>query len=214
MTDNSETEKPGPTPLFGGRRLLVVGTGAIAVMHLPFWFNWIAVNYPDVELRTVLTRSAARMVSPHALSVATKHTVQTDTWDDEPTSSVPHVELAEWADCTMVYPACLNFLGRMANGLGDSPTLLALQCMQTPIAVAPSLPPGARGNPLVVRNLALLAERPNVVVCETRPARSLGTGRQDADGAVAVWTVLSRLEQCRRRLSGEPPGRPDEERTA
>jgi hypothetical protein len=110
----------------------------------------------------------------------------------------------EWCDCVVVYPACLNFVSRLANGLGETPAMLALQCTSAPIAIAPALPAGAEANPIVAGNLKRLTERRNVVVAPTTPVRSLTTGRNDAGGAVPLWTLIESLEGLRRDLAADP----------
>ena len=197
-----------PAPPFGARRLLLVGTGAISIVQLPFWLNWLGTTYPDLEVQVVLTRSGERFVSRHAISALTRLVPLDDRWPEEPQVDAIHVRLAEWADAVVVYPACLNFISRLAIGLADTPALLALQCTTAAIGIAPSLPPGAEQNPAVAGNLRQLAERRNVVVAETQPARSLTTGRRDAAGAAAtsVFTAPSKSSiPCKKPRSLKKP---------
>nr|MDT0661796.1 flavoprotein [Micromonospora sp. DSM 115978] len=192
-----------PAPQFGARRLLIVGTGAISIIHLPFWLNWLKTSYPDLEVQVVLTRSGERFVSRHAVSALTQLAPIDDRWPEEPQTEAIHVRLAEWCDAVAVYPACLNFISRLAVGLADTPALLALQCTTAPIGIAPSLPPGADQNPTVIDNLKRLAERRNVVVAATQPATSLTTGRRDAAGAAPLWTLVESIERLRVALAEE-----------
>jgi hypothetical protein len=189
-------------PEFNGRRLLLIGTGAVAAMHLPFWLNWIGANYPDVETQVVLTPSAERFVTLESLTLLTRREAVRDRWPDRAEIGALHVRLAEWADSAIVYPACVNYLARLALGLADSPSLLTLQCATSmAVGVAPSLPPGASANPIIAAHLRALAERPNIVVAPTVPSTSLTTGRKDASGAAPVWTVLDLMEGRRRALT-------------
>lgn len=189
-------------PRFGAERLLVVATGAVNAMHLPFWLNWVSANYPALNVRVVLTRSAQQFVSPHSISLLTRNEVLTDVWTGEPAVTAPHVDLVEWADAVAVFPASLNFVGRLAAGLGDTPALLALQICRAPVGIAPSLPPGAEDNPLVRDNLRRLTDRPNVAVAPTRPSRSLTTGERDAAGSVPLWDLLPLIEELRTDPAG------------
>ncbi|WP_143343166.1 flavoprotein, partial [Crossiella equi] len=144
-----------------------------------------------------LTTSAARFVSPHAVAQLTGAPPLPDRWPEDPVPGAPHVELARWCDTAVVFPACLHFLSRLALGLADTPALLALHCLTAPIGLAPSLPPGADRNPIVRDNLARLADRENVVVAPTTPARSLTTGHKDAAGSCPLWTLLELVEARR-----------------
>lgn len=195
-----------PAPDFGGRRLLLVGTGAASALHLPFWANWLASTYPELAVRVILTPSAERFTTRAALGLLTGSPAIADRWPEEDSGGALHVRLREWADCALVYPASLNYIARLANGMGDSPSLLALQCSSAPIAVAPALPAGGIDNPLIAGNLARVTERPNVLVAPTREVRSLTTGRRDPGGLAPMWTVLEGLEGLRSALaSGSAP---------
>ncbi|MDG4827768.1 flavoprotein [Solwaraspora sp. WMMD1047] len=195
-----------PAPSFGARRLLLVGTGAISIVQLPFWLNWLKTSYPELAVQVVLTRSGERFVSRHAVSALTQLVPIDDRWPEEPQPDAIHVRLAEWSDAVVVYPACLNFISRLAVGLADTPALLALQCTTAAIGIAPSLPPGADQNPVVVENLKRLAERRNVVVAPTQPATSLTTGRRDAAGAAPLWTLIESVERLRVELADQGGG--------
>lgn len=188
-------------------RLLLVGTGSLGVAHLPFWTNWLRMAHPDLEVRIVLTRAAARFVSPHALSPLIKRAVEFDEWPDGPVVGAPHVEMAEWADAVAVHPATLHFVSRLALGLADTPVLLALQCARVPIAVAPALPPGALDNPVVVEHLDRLRRRPNVVVPPGHLARGATTGRVENLAPAPLPDVLAALADRRSALAGAPAER-------
>lgn len=200
MSSSNGASKSGgdkAAPVFSAHRLLLVGTGAVTVMHLPFWINWIYANYPDLEIQVVLSRSAERFVSPHALTPLTRHRVIADVWPSEPDTAALHVSLTEWAEAVAVFPATFNYLGRLAAGLADTPSLLVAQCTAAPLVLAPALPPGAEDNPVLKDNLERLNSRPNVAVAPTQPVRSLTTRRHEAAGAAPMWTVLRLLEDLR-----------------
>ena len=79
-----------PAPPFGARRLLLVGTGAISIVQLPFWLNWLGTTYPDLEVQVVLTRSGERFVSRHAISALTRLVPLDDRWPEEPQVDAIH----------------------------------------------------------------------------------------------------------------------------
>ncbi|AWL87154.1 peptide terminal cysteine decarboxylase LxmD [Streptomyces globisporus] len=167
-------------------RILVVGTGALGVAFLPFWINWLGNSFPDMEKRFALTRSACRFVSPDAVAVLSGKEVFIDDWNAFSGVDVPHVDIAEWADLILVHPATLNFVGRFALGVADTPLMVALQTTRALVGVAPSLPPGALGSPVVQGHLAALRERPGVVLAPTIPARSARTGEVEDGGSAPL----------------------------
>ncbi|GAA2003851.1 flavoprotein [Nocardiopsis rhodophaea] len=195
-------------PEFGAQRLLLVGTGALVVSSLPFWLNWLRITYPALKLRLVITRSAERFVSREALTAISGRTVQLDTWPDEPTPSARHVELAEWAEAIAIYPATLHFVSRFALGLADTPTLLALQCTQVPIGLAPALPPNAERFSNYRSHVAMLQEHPNVVVLPPHATRSATTRRVEESVAPAPLSELLQHIERLRQAPGEPVEKP------
>jgi phosphopantothenoylcysteine decarboxylase/phosphopantothenate--cysteine ligase len=199
-------------PPFGARRLLVVGTGSVSATFLPFWLNWLRLSYPALETQVVLTRSAERFVTPAAVAAFSARPVLADAWPDEPSHGARHVELAEWADTVAVYPATLHYLARLALGLADTPSLLALQCSQAPIVLAPALPPGGWGSPAVTAHVRVLQGRPNVVIAAPEPGPSITTGRADGWTPAPFPAAVRLLEHRRRTLlpgqsAGDQPGR-------
>lgn len=193
-------------PEFTGRRLLLIASGAVNSIHLPYWLTWMRSKHPDVTVKVVATRSAQRFVTLQALSALTSHQAISDAWPDDPLPTALHVELAEWADSVAVYPASLHYMARAALGMGDSPSLLALHSTAAPVVLAPSLPPRVEDNPAYIQHLKALAERPNVSVAPTQPGVSMTTGRRDGRTAPPLPVVLGELERLRKTLpatSGE-----------
>ncbi|MBO4204808.1 flavoprotein [Micromonospora echinofusca] len=187
-------------PEFAGRRLLVVVSGAVSAAFLPGWLNWLRLGYPDLTVQAVATRSAQQFVTLGTLSTCTGRPAMSDEWPEQLTGGAPHVELAEWADSIIVYPACLNFLARLALGLADTPAMLALQCAPAPVALAPALPPHGLESPAYRSHRAALEQRPNVVIAPPDRGLSASTGRLDASVAAPMPTVVRLLEQRRRAL--------------
>ncbi|MCO1580502.1 phosphopantothenoylcysteine decarboxylase [Crossiella sp. SN42] len=176
-------------------RLLFVGTGAASAAFLPFWLNWLQLTHPGLDTQVVLTRSAQRFVTRDALSACTRQPVLEDSWPDGPSRSARHVELAEWAEAIAVYPATLHFTARLALGLADSPALLAAQCGDAPIALAPALPPGGAASAAYSSHRETLRQRDNLVLVPPQPGLSRTTGRQDAWVPADLPVVLAALAE-------------------
>ncbi|MFB7620210.1 flavoprotein [Kitasatospora sp. NPDC056181] len=184
-------------PAFHAKRLLYVVTGGIQAMLLPNWLTWLRASYPDTEVHTVLTPSSRRFVGTTAAAVANGSTMPTlDVWPEAPDRAL-HVELAAWPDAVLVHPATMHFIARLSLGLGDSPTLLALQCTRAPIVVCPSLPPGGHLNPAYQRHVLELSERDNVAVLPPVHGVSISTGEEGIGTAARLPHALSALEDLR-----------------
>ncbi|MFF6774200.1 flavoprotein [Streptomyces sp. NPDC012637] len=182
-------------PPFGIRRLLLVVTGSTTAAGLPQWLTWLRQGYPGLTVRVVMSRSAQRFVTPLSLGLRADGPVDTDAWEE--CDEARHVEYAQWAEAVLVYPATFHFTARLALGLADTPALLALQCTDALVAVAPSLPPGGFDSPAFRRHWAELASRPNVVLVPPVPGYSLTTGREDGWVPPPVSDVVRRIEDRR-----------------
>lgn len=186
------------------RRLAVLGTGSVSVTDLPYWLTWLGRLHPGIEVRAGLTRSATRFVTREALGARTGRDAYLDDWSDA--AGARHVELAEWAEAIIVYPATLDFVGRLANGAANSPFLLAAQCTAGPVGVAPALPPGAADGHVYRMHLEALRARENVVVLPPVPAMSITTGRKDAWAPGPLPELLAQVEDRRRALADAASG--------
>ena len=169
----------GSSETFPAFRLTVVCTGALYASMVPWWIARARVTMPQLDLRIVVTRSAARFVSIDALTMFSGRPATLDEWPDR-VSTAPHVELVEWSDAFAVYPASAHSIARLATGITDTPSLLALQCTRAPIAVAPSLPEGSLESPAMRRNLAALSAADNILMIKPVTGRSWTTGRDTA----------------------------------
>ncbi|MCX2927996.1 flavoprotein [Streptomyces sp. NEAU-W12] len=190
----------------GARRLLVIGTGSVTAAHLPFWAGWLKAGHPGTQVRYVLTKAATRFVTRDALTAIGGCDVLADRWPDEPEPRARHVDLAQWPDTVVVLPATLNYLARLAAGLGDSPSLLALQCTRAAIALAPALPPGGAESAAYAEHTARLRARRNVVVVPPHPGRSTTSGKREAWAPASFPEVLAAADGLRAALEAPDPG--------
>lgn len=200
---------PPRTPRLALDRLLLVATGSVAAADLPFWSTWLRTEYPDLEVKVALTPSATRFVTPTALAGRLRGEVLLDEWPQD-TTEATHVELWQWAEGVLVHPCTLDYLGRLAQGLAGTPSLLALQCTSVPVVLAPGLPPGGAESRAYQEHVERLGARPNVRVIPPQPGHSSSTGRMNGWAPQLFPECLAALEGLRRAL--EPQH--DEELTA
>ncbi|HEY9327084.1 MAG TPA: flavoprotein [Streptomyces sp.] len=189
-------------PTFQVERLLLVATGALTVSFLPSWVHWLHRSYPSLTTRIVITHSAERFVSRQALGVLSGEAVLRDEWPEDATAAM-HVELAQWAEAAIVFPATMHYTSRLALGLADTPSLLTLQSTTVPIGLAPALPPGIEKNQAFAKHLHDLAQRPNVVIAPSVSAPSATTGQRDTRGSGPLWELMHLVEQRRHVLAND-----------
>ncbi|HXV93234.1 MAG TPA: flavoprotein [Pseudonocardia sp.] len=128
---------PQAARAIGARRVVVIGTGAIGVCHLPTLVTLLR-RHCGVETAVCLTESAHEMVSAQVLAVMSGRPVIPHGWTGA--ERPIHVDWSDWAEAVVVWPATLHFLARCAAGLtGDVPTNIVVGT-RAPVVLAPSVP--------------------------------------------------------------------------
>lgn len=139
------------------------------------------------EVRVAMTQNAARFVGPATLAALTKHPVLIDQWAATLNGQVPHIELADWSELSLVVPATANLLAKMAAGLADDAVSATLLATSTPKIVVPAMNVHMWNNPATQRNIAQLRQD-NVMVMD--PATGMlaegyaGKGRMPEPAAI------------------------------
>lgn len=108
------------------------------------------------DVRVVLSRNAARFMTPLTFSALTRRPVLTDEFSDEGWGAMGHVSSTENVDLVLVAPATANIIGKAASGIADdalSTVLLAASC---PMIMAPAMNERMYQNKIFQRNVTSL----------------------------------------------------------
>jgi phosphopantothenoylcysteine synthetase/decarboxylase len=139
----------------GGRkraqRILVCATGGYLCYSLPGFVLHLLRHFAD-DVQVVLSRSAAKMVSPYAVEVASRNRVFIEMEDSGDDIYVPHIELGRNVDLILVYPASVNILGKVANGIADELISALIIAANVPVLFVPIANPAMTDHPAVQRN--------------------------------------------------------------
>jgi phosphopantothenoylcysteine synthetase/decarboxylase len=145
------------------RRLLLCASGGYLCYTLPGFVLSLLQHAAD-DVQVVLSRAAARLVSPLAVEAASRHPVYIEMEDRGPDVFVPHIELGRAADLILVYPATVNIVGKVANGIADELISALILASPAPVLFVPVANPAMWEHPAVRRNLARLAADGYVVL--------------------------------------------------
>ena len=110
------------------------------------------------DVRVAMTEDAQRFVGATTFEALSHHEVVTSLYGMRE-SSVPHVDLADFADAIVVVPATANVIAKMRAGIADdaaSTTLVAAHC---PVLVAPAMNVHMWKNAATQENVRALASR-------------------------------------------------------
>jgi phosphopantothenoylcysteine synthetase/decarboxylase len=145
------------------RRLVLCASGGYQCYSLPGFVLTLLRHVAD-DVQVVLSRAAARLVTPYAVEVASRHPVYTEMDDTGPDVFVPHIELTRGADLVLVYPATVNVLSKVANGIADELIPALVLAAEIPVFFVPVSNPAMTDHPAVRRNIRQLREDGYVVL--------------------------------------------------
>jgi len=111
----------------------------------------------------ILTRGAAKFISPLTFRSIIHRPVVTDIFDAESELSIEHVALAERADVVVVAPATAHTIAKLASGLSDDALTTTILATAAPVVVAPAMDANMYDNPATQQNIETLKRRGIIV---------------------------------------------------
>ena len=190
-----------PSSLYG-RRVLVAVSGSIAAVKTPLLVS--ALVKAGAEVRCLVTPSGAALVSPVALASLSRHRcyLEADQWN--PTAPRPlHIELAEWAEVTIVAPLSASSMARWSQGSADGLLASVLLATEGPVIAAPAMNTAMWRHPAVQRNWLQIQDFPGVVPLQ--PMSGLLACDRVGDGRMADPLLI---ELAAASLFSRSPGGP------
>jgi phosphopantothenoylcysteine decarboxylase/phosphopantothenate--cysteine ligase len=91
------------------------------------------------EVRVLMTKNAARMISPLLFSALTGQEVLEDPLGGESSQTIPHISLAQEASLLLVVPATANIIGKFASGVADDFLSTFFMAVRCPVLIAPAM---------------------------------------------------------------------------
>ncbi len=137
------------------RKILLCATGAYVAYGLPRIILQMIRHIAD-DVQVVLSRTAAKMVSPYSVEVASRNPVFVEADDRAGGVYVPHIELSRGVDCIVVFPATVNILGKVANGIADELVSTLILAAEVPVIFLPVSNDAMLDHPAVQRNIEIL----------------------------------------------------------
>ncbi|MDQ0159146.1 bifunctional phosphopantothenoylcysteine decarboxylase/phosphopantothenate--cysteine ligase CoaBC [Alkalibacillus salilacus] len=108
------------------------------------------------DVKVIMTEGATEFVNPLTFQALSRNPVYTDAFDEKNPEKIAHIDLADWADLTILAPATAHLLGRVANGLADDMLTTTLLATTSPVYVAPAMNVHMYDHPAVKHNLTTL----------------------------------------------------------
>ena len=139
-----------------GKNVLLGVSGGIAAYKMANVASMLMKLHADVHV--VMTRNAAKFITPETFEVLTKNKVYLDTFDEQPDDAVhvPHISLGTGADVILIAPATADIIGKIAGGIADDMLSTVVLPARCPILICPSMNVYMLENPIVQDNISKL----------------------------------------------------------
>ena len=118
-------------------------------------------HHPDIgthEVMVVATKPALQFFEKEIIEKLTGKPVFTDHSEGNEEFPVPHINLAQWADLILVYPASANTVAKCAHGFTESLVANIVLASDCPVYLGPTMNKLMYEKPATQRNLNLLEE--------------------------------------------------------
>ncbi|MDO8579920.1 MAG: flavoprotein [Candidatus Omnitrophota bacterium] len=137
------------------KRIILGVTGSIAAYKAADILRRLQEKGYNVSV--VMSESAEHFITPLTLSsLAGEEVYRSSLRDAASAWQMPHIRLAESADCVLIAPATANIIGKIACGIADDLLTCILLGTQAPILIAPAMNTHMYKNKIVQDNCAKL----------------------------------------------------------
>ncbi len=116
--------------------LLIIGGGISAYKALDLIR---LLRKQNVEIKTILTKSGKKFVTPLSLTSLTANKVYEDIFDADNEAEIDHISLSRWADIILVLPTTANLISRLVVGKADDLATTVLLASNKEIILIPAM---------------------------------------------------------------------------
>jgi len=195
-----------------GKKIVIGVTGGIAAYKAAELVRLFVKA--EAQTQVVMTKNAARFVTPLTFEALSGGKVIQDMWQDE-TPEMEHVHLGQEADLIIIAPATANILAKMAHGLADDFLSTMLLAATARTLVCPAMNVHMYQNEAVRVNIRILEQRGFFVMeagvgdlaCKDEGAGRLPEPIEIFDYAVSLLTTRD-LEGMRFLVTAGPTVEP------
>lgn len=149
------------SPVLKGKKILIGITGSIAAYKIADLVRLL--KKAEANVRIILSETAEHFVTALTLETLSESAVVFHSLKKN-VQGMQHIEMARWADLTLIAPTTANFIAKMAVGLADDLLTTELLAFSGPTLIAPSMNPSMFQHPTVQENLARLRTRGIIVL--------------------------------------------------
>lgn len=183
-------------------KIVVHVTGSVAAFKAVTVVRLLQKQHHQV--RVVMTKAATKLVGPATFASLTHFPVLTDLWEPATRGEIPHIELADWADYSIVVPASADVIAKLANGIADDPVTTTVLATPTPVVIVPAMNTHMWHQAVTQRNVDLLTKDGKVILAPVNGQLAEGyTGDGRMPEPTVIVDFLTNLMTTSQELSGK-----------
>ncbi len=110
----------------------------------------------NVEIKTVLTKSAKEFVTPLSVASLSHGKVYDDLFDTENETEMDHISLSRWADLILIAPATANTISKLSSGSSDDLASTVVLASDKNVFLAPAMNVRMWEHPSTHKNISTL----------------------------------------------------------
>ena len=116
--------------------LIIIGGGISAYKALDLARLLIKNN---VEVKTILTKSGKKFVTPLSITSLTKNKTFEEIFDNDSEAEIDHIALSRWADLIVVLPTTANFMTKLSLGKAEDLATTVVLASNKEILLVPAM---------------------------------------------------------------------------
>lgn len=138
-----------------GKKIGIGVTGSIAAYKSAEIVSYFHKH--GVYVTVLMTKSAAKFITPLTFQTLSHNRVITDLFDDNYYFDPQHIALSEQLDLLLVAPASANIIGKIASGIADDILLTLITSLDiSKVIIVPAMNEKMYLNPIVQKNITAL----------------------------------------------------------
>ena len=120
-----------------GKKILLIICGGIAAYKSLEIIRLLKKS--GANLKTVLTQSATKFVTPLSVTSLSQEKVYTDLFNHENEAEMDHISLSRWSDLILIAPATANTISKLSYGMADDLASTLVLASNKKVFLAPAM---------------------------------------------------------------------------
>jgi len=176
--------------VYVGKKIIVGVTGSIAAFKVAGWVSTLAKA--EARVSVIMTKSAARFVTPLTFSALSGEKTYVDMFDHESGESMAHINLGRDADLIIIAPATAQTISRLAHGMAEDLLSTTVLASRAPVYICPAMNNRMYSHPATQRNIEILQKLGYAII---EPQEGMMACKEEGQGRLTEWEEVDDILQ-------------------